>query len=699
MKTKNFIPKILIIDLLIMHTILSLIIIFNYFADSLVSNNIAIEGFFSSYFKFMMIIWPVSLITVFLKQIYINPIKKAVFSKTGINDEKKAKNNIDPNTIELGKKRIIHLPFLLIFLNLVLYLSGFVCFVIQYHLIGNLFSVVTLFCFLFFVTGSLINTFIQNGINNHILAPVRELFQVHYMKKNGNLKELSIKFKMNFLILFISINVLSFILYEQNIFYKSVSYNSVLLKAANNNEITLKEADEYYINYIQQKNLNKNMPVNLTNFNLKNMQYDIFSFACFIFLILISSTAGFIFSREIQLQLKNQQTTIENILNGKENFTKRINITQFDEFGNLSSTINTFADKFKEILEVIFTNTNSVQEVSGTLDKSLYNASAAIEEMVKSNQQITANANIQKNVVEKIKGKVEEMLVGIEGTFSDVTQLSAFVQETSSAMQETTASIQSVSVNTQKVSELANNLVKISKKGSESANNTIEAIKELEKASKLVMEIVDIISSISSNTDLLAMNAAIEAAHAGEKGKGFAVVADEIRKLAENSKNNASQIVSHINDMSGKVERGVSLTLESGKAFNIIDNDINKTTDLIKEVSNALVEQSQGTKDILSAIDAMVNSTIEIKDISDDLKRKSEEIHNYMKELYDVSVFINNATDEQDKGNKEILTLITTVKDASVKNISMVDQLYAVVNDFQTSKDITSENLVYNENN
>jgi len=387
------------------------------------------------------------------------------------------------------------------------------------------------------------------------------------------------------------------------------------------------------------------------------------------------------------LQIKKQQSTIDSILSGKENFTKRINIYQFDEFGKLSSTINKFIDKFKEILEAVFKNTNSVQTVSGTLDKSLINASTAIEEMISSNKQITENSNMQKKIVEDIRGKVEEMLVGIGVIFEDINQLSVFVQETSSSMQETTASIQSVSSNTEKVSELSNKLVLISKEGSLSANNTIEAINEIKNASKSVMEIVDIITNISSQTNLLAMNAAIEAAHAGEKGKGFAVVADEIRNLAESSKDNASQILQHIKNMSAKVDKGVSLTLESGEAFKKIDEDINLTTHLIKEVSNSLQEQTLGTKDILSAIDSMVGSTSEIKDISDDLKKMSEDIHKYMEDLYNVSVFINNATDEQSKGSNEILSMITTVKDASVKNVSMIGHLYSVVNDFKTNKE------------
>jgi methyl-accepting chemotaxis protein len=679
MKEKRKIFMMIISDLIIFHIILLIGILFLYIGGTVIIKNAIINvSILNFLLYFTVIIYPVLFISCIIKYIFLLPINKTFIPGT-------EKNNSNEMAINQAKNRIIKLPLLLIILNLI---SFFVCFVgfLFSFLYADIFSFMTLFCFIFFISNAFICTFIQYGINNHILAPIKEIYHMIYFEDKDK-KEFSFKTRIYLFIVFSIIYVFSFTLFNGNLFYKNEAYYNNILREAIKNKISLEEADNQYLNFISQQKTDKNLSADFTYFQNKIVNYNAFLGLSFIIFIFICFIAGIIFNRTVFLQIKKQQSTIDSILSGKENFTKRINIYQFDEFGKLSSTINKFIDKFKEILEAVFKNTNSVQTVSGTLDKSLINASTAIEEMISSNKQITENSNMQKKIVEDIRGKVEEMLVGIGVIFEDINQLSVFVQETSSSMQETTASIQSVSSNTEKVSELSNKLVLISKEGSLSANNTIEAINEIKNASKSVMEIVDIITNISSQTNLLAMNAAIEAAHAGEKGKGFAVVADEIRNLAESSKDNASQILQHIKNMSAKVDKGVSLTLESGEAFKKIDEDINLTTHLIKEVSNSLQEQTLGTKDILSAIDSMVGSTSEIKDISDDLKKMSEDIHKYMEDLYNVSVFINNATDEQSKGSNEILSMITTVKDASVKNVSMIGHLYSVVNDFKTNKE------------
>jgi methyl-accepting chemotaxis protein len=181
---------------------------------------------------------------------------------------------------------------------------------------------------------------------------------------------------------------------------------------------------------------------------------------------------------------------------------------------------------------------------------------------------------------------------------------------------------------------------------------------------------------------LLAINTAIEAAHAGIHGKGFAIIADEIRKLAENSEMQTKEIIRYIKDMYKKVQNGVRMSEQAGIAFTNINRDIEKTSNLIEEINFAMNEQKSGTNEILSSVDSVVNASIEVKNIAADLKIQSQTISDYMKDLFAVSNHINSATSEQNKGNKEILSLIANVKEISAQNKIVVHKLRGIITDF-----------------
>ncbi|HEQ71506.1 MAG TPA: hypothetical protein ENN69_03375 [Spirochaetia bacterium] len=537
------------------------------------------------------------------------------------------------------------------------------------------------------LAGSAVFSFVELNVDYGFLAQLYKTIGTGGVDQKPAKSRFGVRFNLN--VLFFCLTAFTLFFVSQVIWdlHEIGRYQSAVLEAAAEGRVTGEEAAAAWREYRAGGAVSERLAGLTTMSTEESSRLPLMAGL----LALIGIIAIFPVSADIRRRVISQRSLIENILTGNDFSLKRILVTRIDEIGATSRAMNRFIDKFSEILKAIFSSADAVQTVSGSLDRSLSNASVAIEEMVATIKQITGNTTTQMDVVTTIRAKLEEMLIGIDGTSFDVVDLSNFVQETSSAMHETTVSIQTISKNTDQVNELANRLVDISRDGSDSVKDTVTAINEIQKAAAQVSNIVDIISAIAQQTNMLSLNASIEAAHAGEKGKGFAVVAEEIRKLAEQSNENIALIAKQIDNMNEKVKIGVELTTAADDAFQKIHEDINLTTQHINHVTVALQEQNAGTRQIMTALEEMVNKTVEVKEISEDLKRMSEEIHAFMEELYNISLQINDATGEQNKGNRDILTLVTTVKDASQKNLSVVENLQMVINDYQKQKSQVAE--------
>ena len=166
------------------------------------------------------------------------------------------------------------------------------------------------------------------------------------------------------------------------------------------------------------------------------------------------------------------------------------------------------------------------------------------------------------------------------------------VQQQAASFEELSGSVQSNATSASSANQIAQDVSKNAEKSGEAMNNTIEAMGIIEKSSKQIAEAIEIITDIADQTNLLALNAAIEAARAGEHGKGFAVVADEVRKLAERSASSAKDSKGLIHESSQQVENGVILSKEADENLKKMVADIAKVAEQLKSISTATQEQA-----------------------------------------------------------------------------------------------------------
>jgi methyl-accepting chemotaxis protein len=179
------------------------------------------------------------------------------------------------------------------------------------------------------------------------------------------------------------------------------------------------------------------------------------------------------------------------------------------------------------------------------------------------------------------------------------------LEETAASLEEITSTLRQSADNARQADHLASGARDVADRGGHVVATAVEAMGEINRASKKIADIITTIDEIAFQTNLLALNAAVEAARAGEQGRGFAVVAAEVRNLAQRSATAAKEIKSLIQDSVGKVEAGSALVNQSGQTLQEIVGSVKRVTDIIGEIAAAAADQSSGIEQVNRAVTQM----------------------------------------------------------------------------------------------
>jgi len=400
-------------------------------------------------------------------------------------------------------------------------------------------------------------------------------------------------------------------------------------------------------------------------------------------ILLVITVIIFFVSRSITAPIKSMEKVLA--LVGDGDFTHSIEATSNDEIGNMSRFLSSTLDKIKTLIKVIKEQAAELAKVGTSLSSNMTQTAAAINQITANIQSIKGRAINQSASVSETNATMEQITNNIEKLNQQVERQTSSVSQSSSAIEQMLANVQSVTNTLVKNKENVNSLTAASEVGRASVQDVSQDIQEITRESEGLLEINSVMENIASQTNLLSMNAAIEAAHAGEAGKGFAVVAGEIRKLAENSSAQSKTISAVLKKIKASIDKITQSTNNVLEKFELIDEHIKTVSEQEENIRNAMEEQSQGSKQVLEAVGSLNDITQHVKSESEEMRTGSTEVIREGKNLEIITQEITGGMNEMASGADQINIAVNQVNDLTVTNHDKVETLLREVSRFKVA--------------